>query len=513
MPKICFLSVLLLGMTLTVCRAQSVDSITGKALSFPARLLMRIQKKTTGLNSQLTQQTERYLQKMAQREAKLQKKIAGVDSNAAKTLFAGSAGQYAALEQRMRTDTGHRGQGFSGAYPAYLDSLQGSVAFLKQNPQLLSRASGQAPMGTAGTGQLAQLQGASNQLQALQAKMGIADQAKVYLQQRKQLIAQYISQHSNLQGLLGSSYARMNKDVFYFGQQLRVYQEMWSSPDKMEQEALVLLNRLPAFQTFMKSNSMLGGLFNVPGDYGSSQAISGLQTKSQVATLVQGQVGAGSGGGAGGTGSAGAGGGGGAGMGALQSNLQSADSQLDTYKSKLSQLGAGNGNMDMPDFKPNDQKTKTFWKRLQYGVNFQTSRNNYYFPTVTDFGASLAYKLGHSNLIGLGFSYKLGWGNGIQHITFTSEGVGLRSFLQIKIKGTFSATGGFEYNYTTPFVNYQQLKQLQYWSRSGLLGVTKTVSMKNRVFKQTSLSLLWDFLSYQQVPQTQPFLFRIGYTF
>jgi len=169
--------------------------------------------------------------------------------------------------------------------------------------------------------------------------------------------------------------------------------------------------------------------------------------------------------------------------------------------------------MDMPDFKPNDQKTKTFWKRLQYGVNFQTSRNNYYFPTVTDFGASLAYKLGHSNLIGLGFSYKLGWGNGIQHITFTSEGVGLRSFLQIKIKGTFSATGGFEYNYTTPFVNYQQLKQLQYWSRSGLLGVTKTVSMKNRVFKQTSLSLLWDFLSYQQVPQTQPFLFRIGYTF
>jgi hypothetical protein len=505
MRKICLLSVLLFCAAFMDCRAQSVDSITGKALSFPARLLARIQKKTTGLNSQLTQQTERYLQKMAQREAKLQKKIAGVDSNAAKTLFAGSAEQYAALEQRMRTDTGHRGQGFNGAYPAYLDSLQGSVAFLKQNPQLLSSSGAQAQLRTASAGQLGQLQGAGSELQALQAKMGIADQAKAYLQQRKQLIAQYITQHSNLQGLLGSSYAGMNKDVYYYSQQLRQYQEMWSSPDKMEQEALVLLNRLPAFQTFMKSNSMLGGLFNIPGGYGGPQAISGLQTKSQVGALVQGQVG----GGAAGAGNVG----GGAGMGALQSNLQSADSQLDTYKSKLSQLGAGNGNMDMPDFKPNDQKTKTFWKRLQYGVNFQTSRNNYYFPTVTDFGASLAYKLGHSNLIGLGFSYKLGWGNGIQHITFTSEGVGLRSFLQIKIKGTFSATGGFEYNYTTPFVNYQQLKQLQYWSRSGLLGVTKTVSMKNRVFKQTSLSLLWDFLSYQQVPQTQPFLFRIGYTF
>ena len=247
----------------------------------------------------------------------------------------------------------------------------------------------------------------------------------------------------------------------------------------------------------MKANSMLGGLFNVPSGYGNPGTISGLQTKSQVASTVQGQVSAGGAGGAS----------------ALQSSLQSAESQLDTYKSKLSQLGAGNGNMDMPDFKPNDQKTKTFWSRLQYGTDFQTSRNNYYFPVVTDLGLSLAYKLGHGNLVGIGASYKLGWGNGIQHIAFSSEGIGLRSFLQIKIKGSFSATGGFEYNYTTPFANFEQLKQLEYWTRSGLVGVTKSVSMKNRFFKSTTVSLLWDFLSYEQVPQTQPFLFRIGYTF
>jgi len=242
---------------------------------------------------------------------------------------------------------------------------------------------------------------------------------------------------------------------------------------------------------------MLGGLFNVPGSYGSPQAISGLQTKNQVAQLIQGQV---STGGAGGEST-------------LQSNLQSAQGQLDTYKSKLSQLGTGNGDMDMPNFKPNDQKTKTFWKRLEYGADFQTTRNNYYFPMVTDFGVSLGYKLGHNNVIGLGASYKLGWGNGIQHISFTNQGVGLRSFLQIRIKGSFSATGGFEYNYTTPFTSYQQLKQIEYWTRSGLIGVTKTVSLKNRVFKKTSVSLLWDFLSYQEVPKTQPFVFRIGYAF
>jgi len=74
-------------------------------------------------------------------------------------------------------------------------------------------------------------------------------------------------------------------------------------------------------------------------------------------------------------------------------------------------------------------------------------------------------------------------------------------------------TGGFEYNYTTPFAGYQQIRNFQDWTKSGLIGVAKTVSTQSRVFKKTSLQLLWDFLSYQQVPRTQPVLFRIGYGF
>ncbi len=73
-------------------------------------------------------------------------------------------------------------------------------------------------------------------------------------------------------------------------------------------------------------------------------------------------------------------------------------------------------------------------------------------------------------------------------------------------------TSRFEYHYTTPFTSYQQLRQIQYWTKSGLIGVQKTVSMKSKVLKQTTLSLLWDFLSYQQVPQGQPVIFRVGYT-
>ena len=499
-PALCGVALLCLG--LTIGHAQSVDSLAGKALHFPSRLISRIQSKAAGLNQTLTSQTQSYLQKMAHREDRLRRKLATVDSAGAQQLFAGSAQQYAALSAQVKSDTGSRQRPFSGAYPAYLDSLQGTVAFLRQHPEMLQgggggQTAGEIPSGGAEAARLAKLQSAGTQLQTLQAKMGDAGMAKAYIQQRKQLIGQYIAQHSNLQGLLGSSYAGMNKEAYYYSQQLRQYQDMWNNPGQLEQRALALVNRSPGFQQFMKTNSMLGGLFNVPAGYATEQAVSGLQTKSQVAQVVQGQVSAGGAGGAT----------------ALQSNLQSAESKLDNYKSKLSQLGQGNGDLDMPDFKPNDQKTKTFLKRLEYGVDFQTTRNNYYFPTVTDFGLSLGYKLGHDNVIGVGASYKLGWGNGIQHIAFSSQGVGLRSYLQIKIKGSFSATGGFEYNYTTPFANFQQVKQLQYWTRSGLIGVTKTVSMKNRTFSKTSLSLLWDFLSYQQTPPTQPFLFRIGYNF
>jgi hypothetical protein len=83
----------------------------------------------------------------------------------------------------------------------------------------------------------------------------------------------------------------------------------------------------------------------------------------------------------------------------------------------------------------------------------------------------------------------------------------------VKIKGSFFASGGFEYNYTTPFRSMQQLHKWDDWTRSGLIGISKTVSVKSRVFKKTKLQLLWDFLSYQQTPKTQAFLFRIGYAF
>jgi hypothetical protein len=462
-----------------------VDSVGVHLLNYPSRLFGRLQSKLSGLNNDLTAQTQKYLDRMSRREQRLEKKLMPMDPAGAKRLFAGSAAEYAVLIQRLRSDSGNSHQALSGQYQPYADSLQGEMRFLQQNPQLL------------GAG--VQLQGPMSQLQALQARLQVADQAKLFIQQRRQLISQYITQHTNLQGIVSGYYSGISKDAYYYSQQVNQYRDMLNDPGRLEQKALGMVSRLPAYQAFMKNNSQLSGLFRLPGGGGDSsaaQAIPGLQTHSQVAQQVQGHI---------------ATNGGDGGMGALQSKIQSAQSQLDSYKSKLSQLGAGSTPSDAPDFRPNDQKTKTFLKRLEYGVNFQTTHNNYYYPIVTDLGLSIGYKLGHSNIVGIGASYKMGWGSDIRHIAITGQGAGLRSFVQIAIKHGLSATGGFEYNYTTPFTSYQQLKQLQYWTKSGLIGISKTIEVKSKFFKKTNLQLLWDFLSYSQAPPTQPFLFRIGY--
>jgi hypothetical protein len=141
---------------------QSPDSAAGKALSFPTRLLGKLQSRTARLDQQLTQQTSSYLQKMQRREEKMRRKLSAVDSNAAKQLFAGSAQQYAALAQRIQTDTGTRNMPLSGTYIPYADSLQGALGFLTKNPGLLSGAG-------AGSAASAKLQSATSQFQALQA--------------------------------------------------------------------------------------------------------------------------------------------------------------------------------------------------------------------------------------------------------------------------------------------------------------------------------------------------------
>jgi hypothetical protein len=472
--------------------AQEKEPVADKIINFPTSFLNKVQNKYANLEDRLTKQTEKYLMRLAKREKRLKKKMAKVDSAAAEQTFGNIDAQYDKMLAAVRTDSLPLKKG-NGAYIPMMDSVKTSLAFLDKNNSILGQ----------GKEVTDKLKGSVSQVNQLQSRLQQSEQVKTFIQQRKQQIKSSLSKFTNLPKGIMNDFTGFNKEAYYYSAQLKEYKDMMNDPDKLIQKGLSLLNKLPAFTQFMKQNSELASLFRLPDNYGTPQSLAGLQTRSQVQQQIQTQLA-------------------GAGPNAqqyLQQNLQAAQSQLNQLKDKVNKLGGnGSGDMDMPDFKPNNQRTKSFWQRLEYGSNIQTAKNNF-FPTTTDLGLSVGYKLTDKSVVGVGASYKMGWGKDIKNIEISSQGMGLRSYMDVKLKGSFYASGGFEYNYqpingdslsSTSTMNW---KDVASWQQSGLVGLSKIISIKSKFFKKTKLQLMWDFLSYQQVPRTQPVKFRVGYNF
>ncbi|HEV3411440.1 MAG TPA: hypothetical protein VG101_03135 [Puia sp.] len=483
---ICLAAALCLAVTVTF--AQTADSTITRLTSFPSKFFSRVNRETSSLNRQLTRQTEKYLQRMARKEGKLRAELYRTDSAKAATLYPRDPKQqYAALILKFRQDSSRVFTSMGPEYLARVDSLQVALSFLNKNPDLVKT----------NPALRAKMQASLASLQQLQAKLQAADAVKQFIQSRKAQIQQTVSSFTHLSSGITNAVAGYKKQAYYYADQVRTYRAMLNDPSKMEQTALVLLNKVPAFSGFMKKNSFLAGLLGVPPDYGTSKGLEGLQTREQVMAMIQSKIGSSP-----------------AGAASLQNSINTAKGDIAKLQNKLGKLGGGSSGMDdVPDFKPSDQHSKTFLKRLQYGFNFQTTQGTYYFPNYSDVGLSLGYDLGHSNSVGIGASYKIGLGTGWQHIAFSSQGIGIRSYVDIHLKKSFSLTGGYELNYLQPFAAFKDVPQLKNWTQSGLIGIAKTISLKSSFFKKTQVEFLWDFLSYSQVPQQPPVIFRVGYGF
>jgi hypothetical protein len=302
---------------------------------------------------------------------------------------------------------------------------------------------------------------------------------------------QYLGQSKYLQ--------KINKEAYYYVETIKNYKAIFSDKKKAEQTAFTLLNKIPAFTKFVQQNSMLASLFGSPLSNGSGSiaSLAGLQTRADVQALIQNQIAAG-------------------GPNAaqqIQQNIHQAQAELSKLKDKLlntSKVTSGEG---MPDFTPKTQKTKTFKQRLEFGSNLQNTQSSGYLPSGLTIGLSVGYKLNDKSIIGIGTSYKMGISTQ-QGVNLSHQAIGLRSFLDWKLKKQFFITGGYEMNYNTQFKNIAQLQQYNAWQSSALAGITKKINIKTKWFKGTSLQLLYDFLYLQSVPVRQsPVVFRVGYNF
>lgn len=284
---------------------------------------------------------------------------------------------------------------------------------------------------------------------------------------------------------------KLQNEIGYYQLQVAKYKQLLTNPDELLQAVLQIAKNQPAFAAYMSANSQLAGLFGMPGA-GAATPLAGLQTLAGTQQQLTQQIV-------------------GSGVGNpsqfLSAQLNKGDQLVQALQQKINQAG-GAGQIEMPDFKPNMQRTKKFLERWVWGINLQSQRPNGWLPTTTELGLMTGYQFNDKIIAGGGLAYKMGWGKSISNIHISHEGVGIRLFADMKLKGSIWISGGYEWNYQAAFNSIRDLSGLSSWQRSGLIGLSKKYNIGK---KKGSIQLLWDFLSYEQVPQARALKFRVGY--
>lgn len=465
---------------------QEDSSFFNRILSLPDKVFGKVDRQSQQLTQKLNNQTEKYLSKLERREQQLKRKLWHTDSVKAKEVFGNVEERYANLKDQLKTTAN---QPFSAVYSGHADSLTTALTFLNNSPALQNA------------------KGISANLKNVRALQNKFNQTETI---RKQIKARQDALKQQLQNTpVAKEFAKYKKQVYYYQAQVKEYRTMLNDPKFMGAKLLDAARKIPLFDQFFKNNSELAGLFALPG---SSAASSGfvtnpnLQTRVQVGQILQQQF----------TGTASSSGQ------FIQQGVSNAQSQINQLKQKFTEFGNSDNSDDIPDFKPNNQKTKPFVQRFELGSNLQTTRARSFFPVTTDIGLSLGYKLNSKSIIGFGGSFKMGWGTGFNQISITGQGAGLRTFFdwkasskasRFKILSGLWLSGGYEQNYFAVFRSFSELNNRAVWKPSALFGISKVIDIKSKIFKKTKVQLLYDFLWQQQLPQTQPLLFRFGYNF
>jgi hypothetical protein len=470
------LSVVMLLLLPVLSWCQDSTTLYQRAMDFPDKLFHALNRKSDKIQQRLDKSAQKYLARLQKEELKLQKQVAKKDSSAAKELFGNVSARYDSL-QAASSQSGANG----GAYSAHLDSMRSALQFFqKQNTTELSPAIRD------------KMQGVLQNYGQVQGKLNQTNLIETQLKERQQLLKDKLAQL----GLLKEA-KKYQQQVFYYRAQVEEYKNSFESPDKAEAKLMGIALKFPAFVKFFNRFSVLGTLFNLPGGDDLSQtAMNGLQTRSMITQDLQQRLGTGPNV-----------------QGMMNSSISEAQNSLDKVKDKLRQLGnSGSGSdVEMPDFRGNPQHTKSFLHRLETGMNLQSTKSNTFLPTTSDLGVSLGYKITSGATVGIGASYKMGWGKDIRHMSFTHEGVGLRSFAEWKWKKSLWISGGGEVNYLSAFKSVSQLNNYSGWQKSALLGLSKKYQMSKK-FKG-DVKLLYDFLWREQVPAGKAIVLRTGYNF
>src|SRR5882757_1810436 len=462
----------LLTLSAFISKAQ-VDSIIPSVQQISSKYLSQVDNKLDKYSSRLTSKTEKTLTKLSRWEEKIHGLLNKVSPETAAKLFAPGQPTFATLLQKLKQGEAIE-QNYKAGYDSYRDKLTTGIKYIATQKEKLD------------SGYIKKAKAAIAKTKELDTDIANSEATEKFIKERKKQLfdasLKYIGNSKYLQ--------KINKESYYYVETLKNYKEIFSDPAKTEQTAKDILNKIPAFQKFMQQNSMLASMFGGANASGSTASLAGLQTRTSVNALIQTRIAAG----------------GPNAAAQVREQMQAAQAELSKLKDKILKAGGNSSESELPPKGVNPEHTKTFKQRLVYSTDLQFAKSNSLVPTTADIGLGIGYKINDKSTAGIGLSYKLGMGS-IQHIKFTHEGIGLRSYIDWQLKKQLYISAGYELNHNASFQKFNELKDFQSWTPAGLVGLSKKLKIKTKYFKETKLSLLYDFLSYKHVPTTSPWLF------
>ena len=453
-------------------QAQSDSSLLNDKIS--SRYIKTLDKKLNKYYSRLYHKSIRTLEHLSDYENRLHSILLKSNPELAKKLFSSDQETFASLLLKIRSKADF-GKNLNLDFNEFEDKLKTNLQFLaseKVNQNLKVPKS---------------ILDGKETLSKVDYEIENGNKIRELIKvRRKQLI-------EHTEDLLVKKYlCEINKEAFYYNSTLKNYQDLFSDENKVEKLAFDVLKKSKLFNEFFKQNSQLASLFRVPSNFGSVSTV-GYQTRLSVNEILQERVLAG-------------------GMNAnnqISQNISLAQSKVKDIKEKLLKWG-GNSDVDIPNFKPNNQKTKTFLQRIEVGIDVQSQKINSVSSKINDIGISIGYLINDKITVGVGSSYKMTLG-AFQHLKLSNQGVSLRSFMDLIVKKQFFISGGIELNHLSEFQSMSQFRFNKFWVYSGLLGLEKQTVFSTKFLKGTNVKLLYDFLAKTHNPSTPSFVFRVGY--
>ncbi len=470
--------ILLLGSPITIF--GQLDSNLSKISNI---YIETVSTKVDKYYSNLTSKTEKTLQKLARWEDKIHTILKKASPETAQQLFGNNQLTFTTLLQKYKEGKSVA-DGYKASYDDYRDRLTNSIKYIDERKDKLNKSV------------VGSITKTKEGVRKLNSQIENTEAIKQFIKERKKQLFQqalkFLGRNKYIQ--------RINKEAYYYAETLNNYKEIFSDSRKMEETAIALLQKIPAFNEFLQQNSTFNSLFNPSSGMGTAGTTNysalGYQSNAMISQELQ-QRGLGSSSTI---------------TGLTQAGGSSINSPLQQLKNQFTSLSSTD---DLPDFKPNPMKSKTFKQRIEFGTNFQFGKAVNLLPNTANLGIQLAYKLNSKSSAGLGTSYIIGMGSGFNNIKFSSEGISFRSFIDWKLKGKIYVNGGLEYSYNSSFQGLRELPQLNHrdislWKPSALIGLSKKYNIGKM---KGSMLLLYDFFGKQKAPHTQSLIFRVGYNF